>query len=76
MNKQLVRGLDYYSDTVFEVKAQIEGFGAQNVLGGGGRYESLVKELGGPDIGGIGMAFGMDRLLLSLESSLNFPFSA
>lgn len=68
LNDTLVRGLDYYGDTVFEVKANIKGFGAQNVLGGGGRYESLVKELGGPDLGGIGMAFGMDRLLLALEA--------
>lgn len=65
---KLVRGLDYYSDTVFEIEADIEGFGAQNVLGGGGRYQSLVKELGGPDLGGIGFACGMERLLLALEA--------
>jgi len=65
---KLVRGLDYYSHTVFEIEADIEGFGAQNVLGGGGRYQKLVKELGGPDLGGIGFAFGMERLLLALEA--------
>jgi histidyl-tRNA synthetase len=65
---KLVRGLDYYSHTVFEVEADIEGFGAQNVLGGGGRYQKLVSELGGPDLGGIGFAFGMERLLLALEA--------
>ncbi|MBN2268083.1 MAG: histidine--tRNA ligase [Acholeplasmataceae bacterium] len=65
---KLVRGLDYYSHTVFEIEADIEGFGAQNVLGGGGRYQSLVKELGGPDLGGIGFACGMERLLLALEA--------
>jgi len=65
---KLVRGLDYYSHTVFEVEADIEGFGAQNVLGGGGRYEKLVSELGGPDLGGIGFAFGMERLLLALDA--------
>ncbi len=64
---KLVRGLDYYSHTVFEIEANIEGFGAQNVLGGGGRYESLVKELGGPDTPGIGVAFGMERLLMALD---------
>lgn len=67
VNNSLVRGLDYYSETVFEVKANIKNFGAQNVLGGGGRYESLVKELGGPETSAIGIAFGMERLLLALE---------
>lgn len=65
---RLVRGLDYYSHVVFEIEADIEGFGAQNVLGGGGRYQKLVKELGGPDLGGIGFAFGMERLLMALEA--------
>lgn len=65
---KLVRGLDYYSHTVFEIEADIEGFGAQNVLGGGGRYQKLVSELGGPDLGGIGFAFGMERLLLALDA--------
>lgn len=64
---RLVRGLDYYEHTVFEIEAEIEGFGAQNVLGGGGRYQNLVKELGGPDLPGIGFAFGMERLLDALE---------
>ena len=68
VNNQLVRGLDYYSDTVFEVKAEIKGFGAQNVLGGGGRYENLVNELGGPKTSAIGFAFGMERLLYALEA--------
>lgn len=68
VNNQLVRGLDYYSDTVFEVKAEIKDFGAQNVLGGGGRYENLVNELGGPQTSAIGFAFGMERLLYALEA--------
>lgn len=68
INDQLVRGLDYYSDTVFEVKAEIKNFGAQNVLGGGGRYENLVEELGGPKTSAIGFAFGMERLLYALEA--------
>jgi histidyl-tRNA synthetase len=64
----LVRGLDYYCHTVFEVEADIEGFGAQNVLGGGGRYDKLVGDLEGPQTPCVGMAFGMDRLLLAMES--------
>lgn len=67
IDNKLVRGLDYYSDLVFEVKAEIKDFGAQNILGGGGRYESLVKELGGPETSAIGIAFGMERLLYALE---------
>jgi len=73
IHKKLVRGLDYYSHTVFEIEADIEGFGAQNVLGGGGRYQKLVSELGGPEMGGIGFACGMERLLLALEAEeVNF----
>ena len=67
VNKKLVRGLDYYAHTVFEIHATIKGFGAQNALGGGGRYQNLVKELGGPDTPGIGYAFGMERLLDALN---------
>ena len=68
ISPKLVRGLDYYSHTVFEIEADIEGFGAQNVLGGGGRYQKLVAELGGPELGGIGFACGMERLLLALDA--------
>lgn len=68
VDKRLVRGLDYYGHTVFEVEANIKGFGAQNVLGGGGHYEHLVNELGGPDLDGVGIAFGMERLMMALES--------
>jgi histidyl-tRNA synthetase len=57
----LVRGLDYYSRTVFEVTA--EGLGAQNALLGGGRYDKLVSDLGGPKTPGIGFAIGEDRLV-------------
>jgi len=58
----LVRGLDYYTGTVFEIAH--EKLGAQDALGAGGRYNNLVKELGGPDVGAIGFAFGVERLLL------------
>ena len=68
INYNLVRGLDYYCHTVFEVEADIEGFGAQNVLGGGGRYDKLVSDLEGPQTPCVGMAFGMDRLLLAMEA--------
>ncbi len=61
----LVRGLDYYSHTVFELEVDIEEFGAQNVIGAGGRYDSLVSDMEGPNIPGVGMAFGMERLLLA-----------
>lgn len=58
----LVRGLDYYQRTVFEVVSS--GLGAQNALLGGGRYDGLVEELGGPAIPGFGFAAGMERLVL------------
>lgn len=69
MDETLVRGLDYYNHTVFEVQATIEGFGSQSTLCGGGRYNGLVKEFGGPDIPGIGFAFGVGRTLLALEAA-------
>jgi histidyl-tRNA synthetase len=64
---RLVRGLDYYTRTVFEI--QVAGLGAQNAVGGGGRYDQLVKEFGGPDTPAIGFSIGMERLLLATESS-------
>ena len=67
VNPSIVRGLDYYDHTVFEIEADIEGFGSQNVLGGGGRYNGLVSALGGPEVPGIGFAMGLGRLMLALE---------
>jgi histidyl-tRNA synthetase len=67
VDEQLVRGLDYYTHVVFELQANIEGFGSQNALGGGGRYDDLVAELGGPHMSGIGFALGLERLLLAAE---------
>ncbi|MFA4854213.1 MAG: histidine--tRNA ligase [Candidatus Omnitrophota bacterium] len=58
----LVRGLDYYNRTVFEISHP--ELGAQDAIAAGGRYNNLVKELGGPDLGAIGFAFGVERLLL------------
>ncbi len=64
-NHLMVRGLDYYTKTVFEAIAG--GLGAQNAVGAGGRYNNLVKEIGGKDIPGIGFALGMERLVLLLD---------
>ncbi len=61
----LVRGLDYYTNTAFEI--HIPGIGAQSAVGGGGRYNGLVKECGGPDLPGIGFAMGLERLLLAVD---------
>ena len=60
VDKNLVRGLDYYARTTFEI--QTESLGAQNAVAGGGRYDGLVRELGGPDIPATGFAIGFDRL--------------
>jgi histidyl-tRNA synthetase len=64
LSHRLVRGLDYYTRTTFEVLAS--NLGAQNALLGGGRYDGLVKDLGGPDRVGIGFAAGLERLVLAL----------
>jgi histidyl-tRNA synthetase len=62
----LVRGLDYYTRTVFEISSK--ELGAQDALGAGGRYDNLVEELGGPSRGSIGFALGVERLLLALSA--------
>lgn len=67
VDEKLVRGLDYYTQTVFEIEIDVKDFGAQNVICAGGRYNNLVKQLGGPDTPACGLAFGMERLLLALE---------
>lgn len=67
VNPKIVRGLDYYTHTVFEVEASVEGFGSQNVLCGGGRYDSLVENIGGPSTPGVGFALGMERLITALD---------
>jgi len=68
INPSVVRGLDYYTHTVFEVEANIEGFGSQNVLCGGGRYNGLVETVGGPVTPGVGFALGMERLMTALDA--------
>jgi histidyl-tRNA synthetase len=66
-NWRLVRGLDYYMRTTFEITAK--GLGSQNAVCGGGRYDGLVELLGGPPTKGIGFAIGEDRLILSLQEA-------
>ena len=66
-NWRLVRGLDYYMRTTFEITAR--GLGSQNAVCGGGRYDGLVELLGGPPTKGIGFAIGEDRLILSLQEA-------
>ncbi|MGE5371775.1 MAG: histidine--tRNA ligase [Solirubrobacterales bacterium] len=66
LNNRLVRGLDYYTKTAFEL--QLTGIGAQSAVGGGGRYDGLIETIGGPATPGIGFALGIDRLLLALEN--------
>jgi histidyl-tRNA synthetase len=65
VNFRLVRGLDYYTKTVFEVWAQ--GIGAQAAVCGGGRYDGLIEELGGAPTPGIGFGMGIERVILSLK---------
>jgi len=76
VNPLLVRGLDYYTHTVFELSH--ESLGSQDALGAGGRYDHLMEELGGPNVGAVGFALGVERILLAkpgtespVESSLD-----
>jgi len=73
LNPMMVRGLDYYVQTTFE--AVSGNLGAQNAVAGGGRYDGLVKQLGGPDIPGIGYAMGMERLIMILQDIRKEPLS-
>ena len=66
VNSRLMRGFDYYTETLWEVTAG--GLGAQNAIGGGGRYDNLVELLGGRPTPGVGFGSGLERLLLALES--------
>ncbi len=67
INPRIVRGLDYYNHTVFEIEAKVDGFGSNNVLGGGGRYNGLVNQLDGPETPCVGFASGIGRLVMALE---------
>ena len=66
VNPRLVRGFDYYTETLWEVTAS--GLGAQNAIGGGGRYDNLVEMLGGRPTPGVGFGSGLERLLLALDA--------
>lgn len=66
MDEGLVRGFDYYTMTVFEAKSG--ALGAQDTVGAGGRYNALIPDLGGPDLGGIGFGTGVERMLLAAAS--------
>jgi histidyl-tRNA synthetase len=71
INNRMVRGLDYYTRTTFEVT--IPHMGSQNAVVGGGRYDGLVRDLGGPDIPGIGFAIGFERLMALLPENQLVP---
>lgn len=66
VNPRLVRGLDYYTKTTFEFVH--DGLGAQSGIGGGGRYDGLMSQLGGQDLSGIGFGLGVDRTILALRA--------
>ncbi len=68
IDNRIVRGLDYYMRTTFELLHTGEGLGSQNAVGGGGRYDGLVKDLGGPEVPGVGFGLGMERLVMALEA--------
>lgn len=71
VNPYLVRGLDYYEKTTFEVKSPL--LGAQSAIGGGGRYDPLVEDCGGEPTPGLGFAIGVERLMLQLEQENKKP---
>jgi len=72
VNPDMVRGLDYYTRTTFEVTS--ENLGAQNAVAAGGRYDGLVKEFGGPETPAIGFAIGMERIIELLKNSVAYDF--
>ncbi|WP_313467735.1 histidine--tRNA ligase [Carnobacterium sp.] len=68
VDSNMVRGLDYYNHTIFEIMSDAPGFGAITTICVGGRYDGLVEELGGPETPGFGFALGLERLMLTLEA--------
>lgn len=69
INENLVRGLDYYNYTAFEIKTK--KLGSQDTICGGGRYDSLIQELGGPNTPAVGWAIGIERLILIIKNNIN-----
>jgi histidyl-tRNA synthetase len=72
IDERMVRGLDYYTNTAFEF--QFEGLGAQNTVSGGGRYDYLAEQIGGPATPGVGYSLGIERLVLAMEVRGADPF--
>ena len=70
-NPKIVRGLDYYNHTVFEFISEAEEMGAQNTILAGGRYDNLIKTMGGPETPAVGFAAGIERLMLSIPQPKN-----
>lgn len=68
LDPRLVRGLDYYTGTIFEIKARVGDLGAQNTVCGGGRYDKLVSSLGGPEVPAMGFGMGVERILLAMTA--------
>jgi histidyl-tRNA synthetase len=66
---RLVRGLDYYTGTIFEIKARTGNLGAQNTVCGGGRYDRLVEAMGGPRVPALGFGMGIERVLLAMHEN-------
>ena len=76
VDSKIVRGLDYYCHTVFEIEATIEDFKTNNVIAAGGRYDTLISNLGGPATPGIGFACGLGRLIMALnKTEINLPLN-
>jgi histidyl-tRNA synthetase len=67
VDERLVRGLDYYTSTIFEIKTTSGDLGAQNTICGGGRYDRLIESLGGPRVPALGFAIGVERTLLAMS---------
>ena len=68
LDPRLVRGLDYYTGTIFEIKAKVGELGAQNTISGGGRYDRLVESFGGPRVPAMGFGLGVERVLLAMSA--------
>lgn len=73
IDTNMVRGLDYYNDTIFEVITNDPDFGANTTICAGGRYDSLVEQVGGPETPGFGFAIGLERLVMLLDAA-NYDF--
>ena len=73
VDDNLVRGLDYYSEVVFEIHAKSESGQDYGALCGGGHYNNLIKQFGGPDMAGVGFAIGVERVVSMMEEFNLFP---